>query len=64
MARQNVGRREFLTTTGAGALAAGLGASIIVPGRARAAKKTLKILQWVHFVPAYDESSPPRPTTR
>ena len=27
----------------------------ILPGRARAAKKTLKILQWSHFVPAYDK---------
>ncbi len=50
-----VSRRRFLKATGAGALAAGLGANIIVPGRARAAKKSLKILQWVHFVPAYDE---------
>jgi len=55
MARARVSRREFMKATGAGALAAGLGANIIIPGRARAAKKTLKILQWVHFVPAYDE---------
>src|SRR3989304_2627650 len=39
----------------AAALAAGSGPAIIIPGRARAAKKTLKILQWVHFVPVYDE---------
>jgi len=38
-----------------GVTAAALGAHLIVPGRAKAAKKTLKILQWVHFVPAYDE---------
>jgi multiple sugar transport system substrate-binding protein len=55
MARETASRRDFLKTTGAGAVAAGLGANIIVPGRAGAAKKTLKILQWVHFVPAYDE---------
>src|SRR5712664_500947 len=30
----NVNRRQFLKTTGAGALAAGVGANIIVPGRA------------------------------
>jgi multiple sugar transport system substrate-binding protein len=30
-------------------------ANIIVPTRARAAGKILRILQWVHFVPAYDE---------
>ena len=55
MARQRVSRRQFIRTTGATALATGLGANIIVPGRARAAKKTLKILQWVHFVPPYDD---------
>jgi multiple sugar transport system substrate-binding protein len=55
MARRGVSRRDFIRATGAGALATGLGANIIVPGRAQAAKKTLKILQWVHFVPAYDE---------
>ncbi len=54
MARRTVNRRKFLATTGAGALAAGVGANLVVPGRARAAKK-LRILQWVHFVPAYDE---------
>ena len=47
-----ISRRDLIK---AGALAAGLGPAIIIPGRARAAKKTLKILQWVHFVPAYDE---------
>ena len=28
---------------------------MIIPGRARAQQKTLKILQWKHFVPSYDE---------
>jgi multiple sugar transport system substrate-binding protein len=55
MAKERVTRRDFIRATGAGALATGLGANVIVPGRAGAAKKTLKILQWVHFVPAYDE---------
>ncbi len=50
---QLISRRDFVK---AGALSAGVGPAIILPGRARAAaKKTLKILQWVHFVPAYDE---------
>ncbi|MBI2562777.1 MAG: extracellular solute-binding protein [candidate division NC10 bacterium] len=53
--RRGISRRTFVKAAGAGALAAGLGPGIIIPGRARAAKKTLKILQWVHFVPAYDE---------
>jgi len=42
-------RRDFLKT------AAALGATIVVPGRASAQQKTLKILQWNHFVPGYDE---------
>src|SRR5881296_2821981 len=50
-----VTRRNFMNTTGVGAVATGLGANIIVPGRANAAKKKLRIVQWVHFVPAYDE---------
>ncbi|HXH14407.1 MAG TPA: extracellular solute-binding protein [Alphaproteobacteria bacterium] len=48
-------RREFLQAASMGVTAAALGAHLIVPGRAKAARKTLKILQWVHFVPAYDE---------
>ncbi len=51
--RRGISRRDFIKTTGA--VAAGLGANIIIPGRSYAAKKTLKILQWVHFVPAYDK---------
>ncbi len=53
--RGRISRRDFVKAAGVGALAAGLGPAIIIPGRARAAKKTLKILNWVHFVPAYDE---------
>ncbi len=55
MAEETVSRRDFIKATGAGALATGIGANIIIPGRAHAAKKTLRILNWVHFVPAYDE---------
>src|SRR2546429_2371383 len=55
MRDSTVNRRQFLKATGTGALAAGLGANIVVPGRANAARKKLRILQWVHFVPAYDE---------
>ncbi len=47
-----ISRRDFVK---AGAVAAGVGPAIIIPGRSNAQKKTLKILQWVHFVPAYDE---------
>src|SRR5262249_2390472 len=47
-------RRQLLHTAGSVALAAGVGASIIIPDRASAQQKTLKILQWKHFVPGYD----------
>jgi multiple sugar transport system substrate-binding protein len=48
-------RRQLLHMTGAVALATGVGARIIIPGRASAQQKTLKILQWKHFVPGYDK---------
>lgn len=47
-------RRDFIRTTGAAGLALGAG-PLILPRKARAASKTLKILQWAHFVPAYDK---------
>ena len=50
-----VSRRQFLRTAGSAALAASVGAHIIIPGRASAQQKTLKILQWKHFVPGYDK---------
>jgi multiple sugar transport system substrate-binding protein len=50
-----VSRRALIKAAGSAALVAGVGASIIVPGRARAQQKTLKILQWNHFVPGYDK---------
>lgn len=46
-------RREFVKATGA--TAAGIGAGVLTPRPARAARKTLKILQWNHFVPAFDD---------
>ena len=46
-------RRQFGKLVGAGALAAG-GPAFLFPDRARAAGKTLKIIQWSHFVPAWD----------
>jgi multiple sugar transport system substrate-binding protein len=53
--KRGISRRTFVKAAGAGALAAGIGSGLVAPGRARAARKTLRILQWVHFVPAYDE---------
>ena len=41
---------------GTGGIAAGtLGPAFLFPERAAAQQKTLKILQWSHFVPAYDQ---------
>ena len=48
-------RRDFAKLTGAGALAAGVGPAFLFPSRASAAAKTLKIIQWSHFVPGYDK---------
>jgi multiple sugar transport system substrate-binding protein len=49
-------RRGFLTTAGIGVAAAGLAPAISAPfiSRAYAQTKTLTILQWSHFVPAFD----------
>src|ERR1041385_2620536 len=57
MAKRRLTRRDFIKTAAAGALTTGLAGPLILPGRAygAAAKKTLKILQWVHFVPAFDK---------
>ena len=49
-----VSRRDLFKTAGSAALVAGVAPSII-PGRARAQQRTLKILQWKHFVPSYDQ---------
>ena len=49
-----VSRRDLFKRAGSAALVAGVAPSII-PGRARAQQRTLKILQWKHFVPSYDE---------
>src|SRR2546422_11695601 len=48
-------RREFAKIAGAGTLATGVGANFLFPARAAAQQKTLKILQWSHFVPGYDK---------
>jgi len=54
-AEAGTSRRALLTTLGLGALAvAGFG-PLIITSQVRAQQKTLKILQWNHFVPRYDE---------
>src|ERR1700758_3592053 len=53
---KGVSRRDFMKIAGVGGIAAGsLGPAFLFPARAAAQQKTLKILQWSHFVPAYDE---------
>jgi len=53
--RWTISRRDFIKAAGIGAVAAGAGPTIIVPRRSYGASKTLKILQWNHFVPGYDK---------
>jgi multiple sugar transport system substrate-binding protein len=52
---RGVTRRDFLKTTGTGAVAAATGPYFLFPERAQAQQKTLKIIQWSHFVPGYDK---------
>ena len=44
-----ISRRKLIQAAGVGA------AALAIPNKARAAKKTLRILQWNHFVPGYDK---------
>jgi multiple sugar transport system substrate-binding protein len=53
--RASISRRELLKTVGVGSLALAGFTPLIRPSRASAQTKTLKILQWSHFVPRYDE---------
>jgi multiple sugar transport system substrate-binding protein len=48
----SVSRRKFLTASASATMIAGLTPSII-SSRARAQQRTLRILQWKHFVPGY-----------
>ncbi|HET9167722.1 MAG TPA: extracellular solute-binding protein [Candidatus Angelobacter sp.] len=53
---KGVSRRDFIKIAGASGIAAGaLGPAFLFPERAAAQQKTLKVLQWAHFVPAYDK---------
>jgi multiple sugar transport system substrate-binding protein len=48
---RRISRRKFVSLTAA----AGLTSGFLFPHRAEAQRKTLKIMQWSHFVPAYDK---------
>jgi multiple sugar transport system substrate-binding protein len=52
---ESTSRRTFLKTVGMGSLALAGFAPLIHTSRVSAQPKTLKILQWSHFVPRYDE---------
>src|SRR5438105_11432403 len=52
---RGVSRRDFLKAAGAGAVGAGMGPAFLFPERSAAQQKTLKIVQWSHFVPGYDK---------
>src|SRR6266851_4541066 len=54
--QKGLSRRDFIMWSGSGALAVGAasGPFFLFPERAAAQQKPLKILQWSHFVPAYD----------
>jgi len=52
---EGLSRRDFIKVTGAGTAAAGFGPFFLFPEKAQAQQKTLKILQWSHFVPGYDK---------
>jgi anaerobic selenocysteine-containing dehydrogenase len=45
---KDISRRDFIKTAGAVALAAGMGANIILPNNSQANKKKLRIVQWTH----------------
>ena len=48
-------RRKFVKVTGSAVAAAGFTSAFLFPQRAMAQQKTLKIVQWSHFVPGYDK---------
>lgn len=52
--RDGISRRQFFKISATGAIIAGTG-TLMFPRYGAAKPKTLKILQWVHFVPGYDK---------
>jgi multiple sugar transport system substrate-binding protein len=48
-------RRGLLKVGGSAALAAGVAPGVIIPGRAKARQKTLRILKWAYPIVTYDE---------
>ena len=52
--KNGITRRQFFKISASGAVIAGTG-TLMFPRFGAAQQKTLKILQWVHFVPGYDK---------
>jgi multiple sugar transport system substrate-binding protein len=52
---KEITRRKFVKVTGTAVAAAGMTSAFLFPERALAQQKTLKIVQWSHFVPGYDK---------
>jgi len=52
---RKISRRKFIKLTGTAAATAGFTSAFLFPQRALAQQKTLKIVQWSHFVPGYDK---------
>src|SRR5579872_6841593 len=52
---RKISRRRFVKLTGGAAAAAGFTSAFLFPEKALAQQKTLKIVQWSHFVPGYDK---------
>ena len=50
-----VSRRDFIKISSATTIAATMGTTFLFPERAASQQKTLKIIQWSHFVPAFDD---------
>lgn len=53
--REKISRRKFVKLTGSAVAAAGFTSAFLFPEKALAQQKTLKIVQWSHFVPGYDK---------
>src|SRR2546423_9187882 len=52
---RKISRRKFVKLSGGAVAAAGMTSAFLFPQRALAQQKTLKIVQWSHFVPGYDK---------
>src|SRR6202165_4865473 len=52
---RKISRRKFVKLSGGAVAGGGMTTAFLFPTRALAQQKTLKIVQWSHFVPGYDK---------